>query len=162
MHHFIAVVPDIQTPTDPDAFIVGTLGMICVMLVAGLIYLVKTFRTTKETEKSVNNVRPGEPTLREIAGLTAQRVEDLADDVNTLVEAQAEFQRAGWASLPDDINTSAKLTETIRGLQGCDKDIQNALKRIEDTLIEHAEWEKETIHHRIDRALAQRKEGDPR
>lgn len=116
------------------------LGMVGVM-VSALVFLVKSYRQSeiaasesKAANAAVNNVTPGLPTLY-------QNVEHVAQVVNKLADAQEDFAKRGWATLPDDIGTAAALTQTIRELQHQNQHQDQKLETILKELREHIEWE---------------------
>jgi Na+-translocating ferredoxin:NAD+ oxidoreductase RnfG subunit len=116
-------------------------------LVGALVVLAK--RTTIAAEqatmanRAVNNVGPGEHSLWD-------QVSFVREDVMELVEAQRDFAKRGWQTLPEDISTAARLTETIRDLQHSAATNQAEHDRIiakidtlADSLREHDRWERE-------------------
>jgi hypothetical protein len=130
-------VPNIESPSNPNAFIVGALTLITVMLTAGLIYLVKTFKeaqgaNTEATSAAhaVNHIDPGDSTLHETVTIIAR-------DVAMLVEAQKLFLTSGWGSLPKDINTGSGLTEVVRQLQHADMTLFEKLAVLDHAFEEH-------------------------
>lgn len=125
---------NVQTPDNPDAFIVGALVAVLMMLAAGLIYLVKTFKAAQGANSAVNNVGPGEHRLYDKIGFLQKGMEHL-------IEANDQFNRKGWNSLPQDINTASGLTEVIRELQNDHRSGHELLERIEIELLRHIKWE---------------------
>jgi hypothetical protein len=88
----------------------GALVAILGTLVVILLVVVRTYGQAKAANRAVNNVGPGEHSLWD-------RVEFIHEDVKQLVAAQDDFSEKGWRTLPDDISTASRLTETIRDLQ---------------------------------------------
>ena len=116
--------------------------------IAGLVYTIKNNSLVKEGSKAaqqvnqaVNNVGPGEHRLYDMVAM-------IRDEIKYLTEAQHDFANKGWATLPADIGTASRLTETIRDLQSKDKfvvqkleEITVSLKSLHEGLQEHVEWE---------------------
>lgn len=97
----------VESQTDQVALaalaIVATLAGVIVLLV-------KTYQQSRAANAAVNNIGPGDHSLWD-------QVTFIREDVSALVDAQRQFSEKGWSTLPDDIGTSARLTETIRHLQ---------------------------------------------
>lgn len=132
-----------------DLGIVGSLGVVILILVVALIWVIKNMRGTLDetlkysmkAEHAVNGVGEGEHRLFD-------KVHLIQEQVTMLLDFQKDHERRGWRSLPDDLNTAAGLTQTIRSLQDHDSHIQETLDRIETRLIQHVEWEeKEKYNH---------------
>ena len=131
-------------------------------LVTGLIYLVKNYRTTKDTNlqttavnAAVNNVGEGEHRLydkitaiHQIVIMNKDHLDDLKIDVDELVVQQKAFSEKGWQHLPPDLRDAPALTQTIRDIQNKNSErrrehehIQVQLNNILIELREHVKWE---------------------
>lgn len=123
-------------------------------LVAALVYVVKAYTNAKvaaeqatAANQAVNNVGPGQHNLYDMVASQSKTLE-------RLVDAQNDFTERGWRRLPDDLSTSAKLTETIRELQHHDHGIDETINTILEELRAHVQWELqvkwESEHHNGD------------
>jgi len=132
----------VDGPWASDSTVAGGLILVVTMLVGVLVFLVRTFSATRQVNQAVNNVGPGEHSLWD-------QVSFIREDISVLVEAQKDFAEKGWRTLPDDIGTASRLTETIRHLQagaeGNERDharIVADLEKLSAILSEHDRWER--------------------
>ena len=129
--------------------LVGSLGVVILLLVGALLYLVASARKqidsvehhAKAANRAVNNVGPGEHRMYD-------KIEMIRANVESLVQAHEEFAKRGWQTLPDDLATSSALTSTIRELQHADRmvkhgldDLAFAISKIDTKITNHVEWE---------------------
>ena len=117
----------VDTPTDPT----GLLIFIAVSMVGLVVFMVRTYRTVNTDDTALR-----------------QAVDHIRIDVEKLVAAQDKFQSKGWATLPDDIGTAARLTEKIRQLEHdaemsrtAHEDISAQLSKLQASVDAHVQWE---------------------
>jgi hypothetical protein len=129
-----------MTPIE-GASTLGVLTGILASLVAVIALIIRGARDAKEAayhahqvNQAVNNRPHDHPNLYD-------QVSFIREEVAELVAAQRDFTKRGWQSLPDDIGTASRLTETIRALQGHDARIDEKLNDILLELREHVAWE---------------------
>ena len=123
-----------------DTSTLGVLAAVLTTLVSILGLLVRTNRNAAAANRAVNNVGPGEHSLWD-------QVTFIREDVQDLVAAQRDFAAKGWATLPDDIATASRLTETIRALQAADRRQAEILADVLATIREHDRWERQQKAH---------------
>ena len=129
-----------QILSGQDGIIFALIGMVGTSI-AALVYTIRNNRIAKDgvdqisqVNNAVNNIGPGEHRLYDMISL-------IRSDIEYLTNEQRNFAAKGWNSLPEDINTAVGLTSVIRDLQHAEKEVINKLQVIQDTLIEHTEWE---------------------
>ena len=125
-----------MTPIE-GASTLGVLAGILASLVTLIVLIVRGSRDSKEAayhaakvNSAVNNAPHGQPNLYD-------QVSFIRDEVAELVSAQRDFTKRGWPTLPEDIGTASRLTETIRALQGHDERIDEKLNDIAVMLRDH-------------------------
>lgn len=124
---------------EPNALIVWAMIFVVLSLVSLLTFTIKTYKKAEQVDKAVNNVGPGEATL-------VEKVTDIRQDLNKVIDFAELFTQRGWTSLPGDLDTSAHLTETIRAIQAEAK----ALHVMHDLLRERIEY----VDAKVERHLA--------
>jgi hypothetical protein len=109
--------------------------------IAALVYTIRNNTIIKgaaqdasDINKAVNNIGPGEHRLYDMISM-------VRDDMAKVTEAQEEFSKKGWATLPPDIASASGLTEVIRSLQNSDKAQHEKMDQILKALDEHVQWE---------------------
>lgn len=102
-----------------DPSIVAALGVVVTMLAGSLVLMAKTLIETRQVNAAVNSVPEGEGLFAQIATLQV--------GVDRLLLGEEDFVSKGWRSLPEDLNSGAKLTQAIRDLQSFDKQVEEAL-----------------------------------
>ena len=131
--------------TGDDQIILALIG-VGTTLIAALVATVKAAMSSRvaavqaaEANRAVNGVGPGEARLYDM-------VADIKADLDKLVVANEDFARRGWMTLPDDLSTAARLTETIRALQHGSRDTSEKLDQVLKTIRAHDEWERQQKH----------------
>lgn len=99
-------IPEAPTAENPNALLVWALVVVVLALATSVVFLIRGYKKVETIESAVNNVGPGEGTI-------SQRITEINNSVDKLITAHDR----GWGSLPDDLDTSAHMTETIRDLQ---------------------------------------------
>ena len=132
-----------EVAAEPSTGMTAALITVILMLAGVLVFVIRTYTEAKAANRAVNNVGPGEHSLWD-------QLANIRDDVLELVEAQRDFAKRGWQTLPDDIGTAARLTETIRVLQANDarnvedhERIVSALAEINEAFRAHDGWERQ-------------------
>lgn len=115
----LQLIAQMESLSSFDPSIVAALGVVVTMLAGALVLMAKTLAETKQVNAAVNN-RP------ESEGLFAQ-ISTLQVGVDRLLVAEEDFAKKGWRSLPEDLDSGAKLTQAIRDLQSFDKQVEEAL-----------------------------------
>ncbi len=137
--------------TDGEASVAIAALAIAGTLAGAIVLLVKIREQARtaasqatQANQAVNNVAPGEEHS------LWDQVAFIREDVAELVEAQRDFAQRGWRTLPDDIATASRLTETIRSLQHADErqlerydDIDRKLSTLHEFLRDHDRWERQ-------------------
>ena len=138
----------------------GILAGVLTSLIVVLYYVVRTFQSSNEVNKAVNNIGPGETrlydqvvALLELAAEMKVNQAEIVKDMTVLVDAQNDFSEKGWRRLPPYIGDASALTETIRRLQYHDERIDEKLDEILAELKSHVEWE-EGESHKYDKVNA--------
>ena len=136
---------NVATATADHQVTLAVVAML-VPLVGALVYLARRTNIAADqatqANQAVNNVGPGAHSLFD-------QISFMRDDIQELREAHQDFARRGWPTLPDDIGTASKLTETIRQIQHEQRHLLAEVQALSDRLIEHDRWERET-KYRID------------
>lgn len=114
----LQLIAQIESSFDPG--IVAALGVVVTMLTGALVLMAKTLIETRQVNAAVNNVPEGGESL--FAQIAALQV-----GVDRLLKGEEDFVSKGWRSLPEDLNSGAKLTQAIRDLQSFDKQVEEAL-----------------------------------
>lgn len=136
-----SVREQVQTITETsDQIVLAILGILAT-LVAALVFLAKGYAKTKvaaeqatQANQAVNNVGPGEHRMYDMVTEMGKKLEHISVE-------QEEFQTKGWKTLPDDLASASRLTETIRSIQHNDEILHQKLDMIIKELREHVEWE---------------------
>ena len=126
-----------MTTASADPGVVAALVTCIGLLGTVLVFVIRASTQASRANAAVNNREPGSLTL-------SQQVAHIASDVENLVDAQRDFAARGWAALPDDLGTSAGLTQTIRELQSQTAHVSQQLERLSATVSEHDRWERST------------------
>jgi len=104
------VIPEtIPEVASLDPSVVAGLGVVITMLAGALVLLAKTLAETKQVNAAVNNRPDGEGLFAQLATVQV--------GLDQLLDAQEDFAKRGWRSLPEDLDTAPKLTQAIRDLQ---------------------------------------------
>lgn len=119
--------------------VIAGLGMVVTMLASSLVMMAKMLTQTKAVNQAVNNRPEGEGLFSKLGAIQT--------DLGHLLDADRAYQAKGWASLPEDINTAAKLTQTVRNLQIQDKAQAAKLEELLATLKDHDAWERAKKEH---------------
>lgn len=98
--------------------LIAGLGVVITMLAGSLVLLAKMLVQTREVNAAVNNRAEGD-------GLFAQ-IATIQMTVDKLLQSEEDFASKGWRNLPSDLDSAAKLTQTIRDLQATDKEVRDA------------------------------------
>ena len=135
----IVPLPDAPSASEPNELLVWALVVVVIALASTLVFTVRGYKKVQKIDKAVNNVGPNEASLIETVKTIDERVDRLITDSD-------RFKEKGWASLPEDLDSSAHLTETVRGIQS---DIREVFHRIQ-VVIERLEH----VDTKIERHLA--------
>jgi hypothetical protein len=129
-----------QIATNHEQIILALIAIIATSI-AALVYTIRnntmiktTAQDASDVNKAVNNIGPGEHRLYDMISM-------VRDDMKHISEAQEEFSKKGWATLPPDIATASGLTEVIRNLQNTDKALHEKMDQILKELDSHVKWE---------------------
>ena len=120
---------DAEIPTSTAAI----LGLIVAGLITCILLLVRTLAEARGANAAVNNVEG--PTI-------SANVQHLVEEVGSLREAQKDFARRGWATLPEPIDTAVGLVTTMDSMR---RDIEagsEGIAQIAQRLAEHDAWER--------------------
>lgn len=115
----LQLIAQMESLSSFDPSIVAALGVVVTMLAGSLVLMAKTLIETRQVNAAVNSVPEGEGLFAQIATLQV--------GVDRLLLGEEDFVSKGWRSLPEDLNSGAKLTQAIRDLQSFDKQVEEAL-----------------------------------
>ena len=149
-----------DSPITESISTIGILAGVLAALITVLYYVVRTFQSSDQVNKAVNNIGPGEVrlydqvvTLLELAAEMKVNQNEIVKDMAVLMDAHNDYSDKGWRRLPPDIGDASALTETIRRLQYHDERINEKLDEILAELKSHVEWE-EGESHKYDKVNA--------